>query len=102
MQIKNLGVIAGGYSGEAEVSLRSAATLIHHLKDTDFNVILIKIDKVNWKAHWQEKEYNIDKNDFSFQGPQGKVKIDYAYIIIHGTPGEDGKIGRASCRECRL
>jgi D-alanine-D-alanine ligase len=47
---------------------------------------------VNWKAHWQEKEYNIDKNDFSFQGPQGKVKIDYAYIIIHGTPGEDGKL----------
>ena len=92
MQINNLGVIAGGYSGESEVSLRSAQTLLHHLKDAPYNVILVLISTDKWVAQWQEKEFPIDKNDFSFMGPEGKVKFDFAYIIIHGTPGEDGKL----------
>jgi D-alanine-D-alanine ligase len=38
------------------------------------------------------KEVNVDLNDFSISKPEGKMKIDYAFIIIHGTPGEDGRI----------
>ena len=32
----------------------------------------------------------IDKNDFSVEIEGGKVKFDYAYIMQHGTPGENG------------
>ena len=32
----------------------------------------------------------IDRNDFSFVLGDEKVTFDYAYITIHGTPGENG------------
>ena len=34
----------------------------------------------------------IDRNDFSFTAGGQKTTFDYAYIIIHGTPGEDGRL----------
>ena len=34
----------------------------------------------------------VDRNDFSFQLDGQKVKFDFAYITIHGTPGEDGRL----------
>jgi len=92
MDIKTLGIIAGGYSGEAEISLRSAETIYEHLKTAPYEAVVIYLSKDNWTAKWEGKEYPVDKNDLSFIGPNGKVQIDYAYIIIHGTPGEDGKL----------
>jgi D-alanine-D-alanine ligase len=92
MHIRTLGVIAGGYSGEAEVSYRSSATLMDQLKDTPWEVVLITLTKEAWTAHWKDEKISIDKNDFSFTTTEGKHKIDYAYIIIHGTPGEDGRL----------
>jgi D-alanine-D-alanine ligase len=92
MHISTLGIIAGGYSGEAEVSYRSSATLMDQLKDTPWEVVLITLTKEAWTAHWKNKKIEVDKNDFSFKTPEGNHKIDYAYIIIHGTPGEDGRL----------
>lgn len=34
----------------------------------------------------------IDKNDFSVAAPDGKINFDAAFVAIHGTPGEDGKL----------
>mgnify|MGYP000532615945 CR=1 FL=1 len=34
----------------------------------------------------------VDRNDFSFVLDGEKVTFDFAYITIHGTPGEDGRL----------
>jgi D-alanine-D-alanine ligase len=38
----------------------------------------------------ENKSYTIDKNDFSYTVDGEKQKFDFAYITIHGTPGENG------------
>jgi D-alanine-D-alanine ligase len=45
--------------------------------------------------HWvydYEGRYSIDKNDFSHIKNDLKVQFEYTFIVIHGTPGEDGKL----------
>ena len=34
----------------------------------------------------------VDRNDFSFMLGTEKIRFDFAYITIHGTPGEDGRL----------
>ena len=34
----------------------------------------------------------VDKGDFSFILNGEKILLEYAYIMIHGTPGEDGNL----------
>jgi D-alanine-D-alanine ligase len=49
------------------------------------------VDK-SWTAEFKGLEYPIDKNDFSFTTEQGKIEFKSVFNIIHGTPGEDGKL----------
>ena len=44
-----------------------------------------------WMAN---KIADMNKSDFSFIIEGEKIKMDYAYIIIHGTAGEDGIFAR--------
>ena len=52
--------------------------------------IPIEITRTNWTAHYEGGHYPILRDDFSFSTQQGKIKIDFAYITIHGIPGENG------------
>ncbi len=86
----NIALIAGGYSGEYSVSLRSQKALMGFLSHSPYNIYSVVIRRGEWVVT-DRKEYTIDKNDFSFVTDEGKrVAFDYAYITIHGTPGEDG------------
>ena len=91
---KRIAVLAGGYSGEAVISLQSAATVLENL-DTDlFEPVLVRIDPESW---WVVDEKNgnpaIDKSDFTFSSSEGKkISFDAIFIMVHGTPGEDGKL----------
>ena len=38
----------------------------------------------------RRKRPSSNKNDFSFEHEGEQVFFDYAYITIHGTPGENG------------
>ena len=92
--MKNIAIVAGGYSSELEVSLRSAEG-IHSFIDKDrYNLYIVIIRKESWTVKMpDDSTIDIDKNDFSFlQGNGEKVKFDYAYITIHGCPGEDGRL----------
>lgn len=91
--MKNIivGVIAGGYSSEYEVSLNSADTLLTNIPNTYIKYLVI-ITKEKWVVSIDNEEYPIDKNDFSFTYQNKKITFDFAYITIHGTPGEDGKL----------
>ena len=85
-------IAAGGDSAEEEISLLSAETVYENLDRNKFEPIMVVMRHGNWKARLNEQEFEIDKNDFSFQFDGNSIKFDYVFIAIHGTPGEDGKL----------
>ena len=85
-------IAAGGDSAEEVISLKTAQTVFDHLDRSKYEVILVKMRFGNWEAHYEDGEYEIDKNDFSFKVNEEKKSFDYVFIAIHGTPGEDGKL----------
>lgn len=91
--MKNIAVVAGGFSGEHEVSLRSQSALIDFLSPiSEYRLFAVVIDREGWTVHETSGiARQIDKNDFSFTTSEGeKIRFDYCYMTIHGTPGEDG------------
>lgn len=91
--LPHIALVAGGFSQEHDVSLRSAATIIKNIDKTRFTPYLVCVPKegADWFVLDGEAQYPIDKNDFSFITPQGqRICFDYAFITIHGTPGENG------------
>jgi len=91
MNKKNIAVVAGGDSSEYVVSVRSGANVFNAIDSGLFNPFLVRIRGDEWIVLEDgNKTADVDKSDFSFSINGEKIKIDYAYIIIHGTPGEDG------------
>lgn len=89
----NVAVIAGGDSGEYEVSLRTADNIFNQLDRALFNPYLINFKGSAWTyTDANGSVFDIDKNDFSLNLKGEKVKFDVAFIAIHGTPGENGKL----------
>ncbi|MBP8849080.1 MAG: D-alanine--D-alanine ligase [Breznakibacter sp.] len=89
---KIIGVIYGGDSSEVVVSHKSALGVQSFIDSTRYRIVPILITNNNWAAQIDGVEYPIDKNDFSFTVKGERVVVDFAYITIHGTPGEDGKL----------
>lgn len=90
-QKRNIAIVCGGYSSEHEVSLRSAQGIYSFFDKERYNVYIVEISKEAWWVNAEEnQQLPIDKNDFSFELNGNKVAFDYAYITIHGTPGENG------------
>lgn len=86
-------IIAGGDSGEYEISIKSAAIVAQHIPQDKYQVYLIEIQGSNWLfQHPKLGNISIDKNDFSLSIGSEKIKFDVVFNAIHGTPGEDGKI----------
>ena len=92
MATKNIALLAGGYTGEYEVSLNSAKNIAANLNPDKFKVFTILVNRDKWFYESEDGLVDIDKNDFSLPLKSGIVKFDAAFITIHGTPGEDGKI----------
>ncbi|PUZ22554.1 D-alanine-D-alanine ligase [Chitinophaga costaii] len=91
--MKKIAIVAGGYSGEYEISIQSAATIAKQLDATRYQPYTIVIGHRNWAYTAPDgKVYEVDKNDFSLPLPTGKVTFDAVFIGIHGTPGEDGRL----------
>jgi len=91
MSKKNIAVVAGGNSSEYVVSVRSGANVLKAINRDFFNPWLVRIKEEEWIVLDGENTIaTIDKSDFSFTVNGTRCKFDYAYIIIHGTPGEDG------------
>ena len=91
----NIAFLTGGYSGEAQISYLSAATILRHLSPDSYTIFAIDITREGWFYLPDGKNrttIEIDKNDFSLNLPDGKIKFDLAFIGIHGSPGEDGRL----------
>ena len=88
---RKIAIIAGGDSSEYGVSLRSAAGIESFLCHEQYDITIVLLRGNDWKAKvGEDKWVAIDKNDFSFIHNGVKNTFDFAYITIHGTPGENG------------
>ena len=88
---RNIAIVCGSDSSEHDVSLRSAQGLYSFFDKERYNVYIVDVKGVDWHVNFENGEVaSIDRNDFSFVKDGKAVIFDYAYITIHGTPGENG------------
>lgn len=92
MNKPKIAFVTGGYSGEAEISYKSAVTIQNNIDTEKFEYYTIDIRRDGWWFHTGEKSIAVDKNDFSLNINGTKISFDGVLIGIHGTPGEDGKL----------
>jgi D-alanine-D-alanine ligase len=90
--MRNIALLAGGNSSEREIALQSAAQVAEAFDKEMYNVWLIDVHGRSFTYRNEGKEYQMDLNDFSLTVEGQKIEFEYAYIMIHGTPGEDGHI----------
>jgi D-alanine-D-alanine ligase len=88
---QNIAVVCGGDSSEYVVSLRSGKNIFENVDTEKFVPWMIRMHFEEWVVVQNDEIIaEVDKGDFSFQIKGVKIKPDYAFIMIHGTPGEDG------------
>ena len=88
---RNIAIVCGGDSSEHDVSLRSAQGLYSFFDKERYNVYIVDVKGQDWHVELPGGiTATIDRNDFSFVEDGKAMLFDYAYITIHGTPGENG------------
>lgn len=87
---RTIAIVAGGDSSEHDVSLRSAEGILSFMDAEKYNCYLVVVKTGNWNVAYNGEICLIDRNDFSFTASDGRHEFDFAYITIHGTPGENG------------
>ncbi|EJP32786.1 D-ala D-ala ligase N-terminal domain protein [Prevotella sp. MSX73] len=88
---RNIAIVCGGDSSEHDVSLRSAQGLYSFFDKERYHVYIVDVKGTDWHVNLDNGDIvPIDKNDFSFVQAGTTVYFDYAYITIHGQPGENG------------
>ena len=93
MERLKIALLAGGDSSEREIALNSAHQISEALDSEKYDVKVIDLHHRSWAYTAPNgKQYEVDKNDFSLTVEGERTEFEYALIIIHGTPGEDGKL----------
>ena len=88
---RTIAIVAGGDSSELPVSLRSALGIYSFIDKERYNLYIVEMQGYRWEVVLPTGEKTpIDRNDFSFTENGEKKVFDFAYITIHGTPGENG------------
>ena len=88
---RNIAIVCGGDSSEYGVSMKSAQGLYSFFDKERYNVYIVCLSSNDWHVQLSDGTTTpIDRNDFSFVENGKKIIFDYAYITIHGTPGENG------------
>lgn len=93
MKKLEIALLAGGNSSERGIALQSAAQIASALDTAKYNVKIIDLHHRDWIYTAPDgRRFPLDKNDFSLTVDGERTEFEYALIIIHGTPGEDGKL----------
>jgi len=88
---KKIAIIMGGYSSEYKISLKSGNVVYNYLDPQKFELYRIHIMKDNWVYISEaEKEYHVNRANFSVTIDAITIQFDCVFNAIHGTPGEDG------------
>ncbi len=89
----NVAIVMGGYSSEFQISMISGNVVFNHIDTTLYTPYKVIITKKAWYVETEDNtKVTIDKNDFSVTLNQQKITFDCVFNVIHGTPGEDGKL----------
>ena len=88
----NIAIIAGGDSGEYNISIKSGIIAAEILDKEKFETYLIQIKGNDWFFEFNGKKHQINKNDFSLDLDGKKILFQCVFCAIHGTPGENGKM----------
>ena len=88
---RTIAIVCGGDSSEHDVSLRSGQGLYSFFDKERYNIYIVDVKGTDWHVAFDNGDTaEIDKNDFSFVKDGQRKYFDYAYITIHGQPGENG------------
>ncbi len=88
---RTIAIVCGGDSSEHQVSLRSGKGLYSFFDKERYNVFIVVVRGTDWRVELEDgTTVRVDRNDFSFVVDGKRIFFDYAYITIHGTPGENG------------
>ena len=90
-QMKNVGIICGGFSSEYDISVKSAHTIRDNFPD-EFNAYLIFLSRDGWRIEVDGVQFDLDPISFSAEVNGELLKIDVAIVYVHGDPGENGKV----------
>lgn len=90
--MKNIAILAGGYSSERQISLNTADQIFSEIDKSKYNCFIINVDKDGFFLVFDGKKYLLSLNDFSASVNNTKIKFDFVINALHGTPGEDGKV----------
>ena len=90
---KNVAVLMGGFSSEKEISLKSGEVIYENINRLKYQPYKIIVKKENWiYLNDKNEKSNVNLEDFSIISNNTKIKLEIAFIIIHGSPGENGLI----------
>ena len=90
---RTIAIVAGGDTSEFHVSLRSAQGIYSFIDKEKYTLYIVEMHGLDWHVQLPDgAKTPVDRNDFSFVLDGEKVTFDFAYITIHGTPGEDGRL----------
>ena len=90
---KKIALVTGGFTGESVISLKSAAVVEKTIDRDLYEVFTIYIYPGDWYHLTASGEkIAVDLNDFSLQLGDQKITFDGVFTILHGSPGEDGKL----------
>ena len=90
---RTIAIVAGGDTSEFHVSLRSAQGIYSFIDKEKYTLYIVEMHGLDWHVQLPDgAKAPVDRNDFSFMLGAEKIKFDFAYITIHGTPGEDGRL----------
>ena len=90
---RTIAIVAGGDTSEFHVSLRSAQGIYSFIDKEKYTLYIVEMHGLDWHVQLPDgAKAPVDRNDFSFVLDGEKVTFDFAYITIHGTPGEDGRL----------
>ena len=89
--MKTCALFCGGYSSEFDISLKSAQNICTHFPK-EFEIVKVVVQKKSWTVFFNDQEF-----DFCFDNPgfvikNSHKKFDFAFVFIHGNPGENGKL----------
>jgi D-alanine-D-alanine ligase len=90
---KKIALVTGGFTGESVISLKSAAVVERTIDRARYDVYKILIYPNDWH-HLTDvgEKIPVNLNDFSIQIGEEHIQFDGVFNILHGSPGEDGKL----------
>lgn len=91
--VRNIALLTGGDSSEWQIALQGAENIGNALDRSRYTPYTIVLRNGHWTYTAPDgTKSELDRNDFTLPVADRKIKLDYALIDIHGTPGEDGRL----------